>query len=406
MKIALLSFEYPAETGFGGIGTYAWYQARALAKLGHEVDVIAGATEPTPLRCSSHDGVRVYRYRYGGKPLSLLSAALDAGKLWWTKNRLENAVSMCIAMKIVTKNESYDIIEMPECGAEGLFVNLFCPGRRIVRFHSPSQLIMRFYDVVRADIFLTSFLERLAIGRAHHYTSCSQFLAGQVATRMALRAPIKVIANGIDLDLFDAEATIDIRGRYGIPEDDLMIFFAGRMEKRKGIHICREIVTEVLVKHKVSFVFAGQDLFGYMKEVLLPAWADPALAGSVHYLGKLDQTEIRACLRTADIFLMPSLWENCPYSCLEAMAAKTAVVCTNQGGMPEIIDHRQNGLLAVAEDPRDFISCIEMLLGDADLRQRLAKAGRTTIEKRFADMVIAREAEQFYQSIIAEVQPR
>ena len=34
MRLALLSFEYPPETGFGGIGTYTWYQARALAKLG------------------------------------------------------------------------------------------------------------------------------------------------------------------------------------------------------------------------------------------------------------------------------------------------------------------------------------------------------------------------------------
>ena len=50
LKIALLSYEYPPETGFGGIGTYTWYQARALAKLGHEVHVLSGATDPTLLR--------------------------------------------------------------------------------------------------------------------------------------------------------------------------------------------------------------------------------------------------------------------------------------------------------------------------------------------------------------------
>ena len=50
MKIALLSFEYPPETGFGGIGTYTWYQARALVKLGHQVHVLAGATSAAALR--------------------------------------------------------------------------------------------------------------------------------------------------------------------------------------------------------------------------------------------------------------------------------------------------------------------------------------------------------------------
>ncbi len=47
MRIALLSYEYPPETGFGGIGTYTRTQARALARLGHEVHVIAGATSRT-----------------------------------------------------------------------------------------------------------------------------------------------------------------------------------------------------------------------------------------------------------------------------------------------------------------------------------------------------------------------
>ena len=66
MKIGLLSFEYPPETGFGGIGTYTWYQARALAKLGHEVHVLAGATGETELTTSGHDGVTVHRFRSGG----------------------------------------------------------------------------------------------------------------------------------------------------------------------------------------------------------------------------------------------------------------------------------------------------------------------------------------------------
>jgi len=55
MKIALLSFEYPDETGFGGIGTYTWYQARALVKLGQKFHVLAGAPEPTALQNHEHD---------------------------------------------------------------------------------------------------------------------------------------------------------------------------------------------------------------------------------------------------------------------------------------------------------------------------------------------------------------
>ncbi len=65
MRIGLLSFEYPPETGFGGIGSYTWHHARALAALGHEVHVLAGARQATELRETEHDGVCVHRYWAG-----------------------------------------------------------------------------------------------------------------------------------------------------------------------------------------------------------------------------------------------------------------------------------------------------------------------------------------------------
>src|SRR5687767_10025275 len=119
MKVLFLSFEYPPETGFGGIGTYTWYQARALVKLGHEVHVLAGATRSTSLRAEGHDGVRVYRFRTDGFLMRALRP-LDKYRLWWTKNRLENALSMYRGLSALERLHRYDLIEMPECGAEGL----------------------------------------------------------------------------------------------------------------------------------------------------------------------------------------------------------------------------------------------------------------------------------------------
>src|SRR5436190_904728 len=93
LKIALLSFEYPPETGFGGIGTYTWHHARALAKLGHEVHVLAGAREATPIRSTEHDGVTVHRFWAGGKAMHLFER-LGVFRMWWTRQRLQNAWSM------------------------------------------------------------------------------------------------------------------------------------------------------------------------------------------------------------------------------------------------------------------------------------------------------------------------
>ena len=399
MKIALLSFEYPPETGYGGIGTYTWYQARALVKLGHEVHVLAGANESTDLRAHEHDGVTVYRFRSNGLSMrSLLTLARL--RLWWTKNRIENALNMYCGLKELNRKYKYDIIEMPECGAEGLLVNNFMQATTVVKFHSPARLIMSFYDVRGADITLCSMVEQLGMRRAGAFSACSRFLAQDVRDKLGIRRPIRVVPNGIDLDLFDHAAQVDIRQKFGLPRDRLIILFSGRMERRKGIHLCKEIAASILKRYEVAFVFAGQDLFNYMSGELMPYLTGEKLRGSVHYLGRLDLNDVRSCLSQTDIFLIPSLWENCPYSCLEAMAAGRAIVSSDQGGMPELIRDGENGLLARTEDAGAFVSCLEQLIEDEGLRKRLGTAARKTIEESYTDVGVARLSIDYYQECI------
>ena len=400
MNIALMSFEYPSETGFGGIGTYTWYQARALVKLGHQVHVLAGAAAPTPLRTETHDGVVVHRYHADGR-LMRLFGRLDGSRLWWTKNRLENGLSMYEAVRALRRRHEYDVLEMPECGAEGWLVNHLTRARTLVRFHSPARLIMGYYDVRRADVTLCSSLERFAMMGAGAFTACSRFLADEVRARLGIRSAIGVIPNGIDLELFDAAEQVDIRREYDLPRHRPLILFAGRMEPRKGIHVCREIVPRILERYDVGFVFAGRDLFGHMRHTLLPEVASRPLRGSIHYLGDLSLTAVRSCVRQTDIFLLPSLWENCPYSCLEAMAAGRAVVCSDQGGMPELVRDGVNGLLARTGDAASFVRQLERVIEDRALADRLGAAARRTIEDSFTDVDVARSSVAYYRECLA-----
>jgi glycosyltransferase involved in cell wall biosynthesis len=144
-------------------------------------------------------------------------------------------------------------------------------------------------------------------------------------------------------------------------------------------------------------VFAGRDLFGYMANALLPALRGQPLRGSIHYLGDLDLAGVRAWLRQADIFLLPSLWENCPYSCLEAMAAGRAIVCTDQGGLPELIDNDVHGLLARNGDAASYVAALERLIADPLLRARLGRAARARVEQEFTDVRVAEAAVSFYR---------
>jgi glycogen(starch) synthase len=399
MKIALLSYEYPPETGFGGIGTYTWYHARALVKLGHEVHVLAGSNNHLRLQTSQQDSVFVHRYRPRGVWMAL--AGLFGGLCcYWTKQRLENAWCMYRGLKLLMKQHRFDVIEMPECGAEGLLINWLVNIPKVVRFHSPARLIMPYYRVTWLDFLICPWIENLAIRKATALSSPSRFLANEVRVRMGVEQHVAFVPYGIDLALFDREPIPQINGLHGLPEGKVTILFLGRMEWRKGIQLCGEIAKSVLRRRDVIFLFAGEDRYGYMQNTLLPFLDEQKLLGSFRYLGKLGLQQVRACVRSVDILLLPSLWENCPYSCLEAMAAGRAIVATDQGGIPELIQHGSNGLLAKAGSPESFAAQLKVLIDDPAMRRALGTAARQTVEQHYLDTHIADQTADLYRDSI------
>ncbi len=396
MKIALLSFEYPPETGFGGIGTYTWYHAKALVRLGHTVHVFAGATSPCVLSTLVSDSVTVHRFHSPSATLSRVSRLLSMLGCHWTRQRLQNAWNMFSALRQLRNRYSFDLLEMPECGAEGAFLTWMVRSPTIVRFHSPAQFIMPFYKTSKIDRVLCAGLEKLAICGATALTSCSLYLAREVTQEMNVERTIATIPNGIDLQLFDGEGGVQT-DPIGRSSEATSILFIGRLEPRKGIQLCTRIIRLIAAQRNAQFLFAGDDLFGYFHETLKPQLESMNLLGSVRYLGKLNLDELRSYVKSVDICLLPSLWENCPYACLEAMAAGRAIVCSAQGGFPELIEHGVNGLIAEMGSPDAFAAQLLLLIDNKDLRNDLGTAARSAIEERYTDHAVAIQATDLYK---------
>ena len=400
MKIAILSYQYPPETGFGGIGTYSYYHARALAKLGHSVHVFAGSLQ-TGVHHSEHDGVRVTRTRIDGWVKRLLQPA-RARELWWFHNRVETAHAQYVALRDALDREAIDVVEAPECGADAAAVSVLLHVPVALRFHSPAGLIMGSYQTPPLDRRLTAAVERVAMTRSRIRTACSQFVADQVTDEMHVPGPIHVVPNGIDLELFDRTESHDVRGRFGIPAGALTVLFANRLEERKGIHLIADIALRVMMRFgHVHFVLAGRDLFGYVANQVLPRIHAAGLSDRFHVLGALDLADVRALVKQSDIFLLPSLWENCPYSCVEAMAAGRPIVSSDCGGMPELIADRATGLLARSGEAEPFAQGIEELVEASDLRERLGAAARRVVEERLTDTGVASRLAEIYRESLA-----
>ena len=110
---------------------------------------------------------------------------------------------------------------------------------------------------------------------------------------------------------------------------------------------------------------------------------------------------MRACLKVSSIFLIPSLWENCPYSCLEAMTAGRAIVSSDCGGMPELIEDGRTGVLARNGDPLSFVAALQRMIEDDGLRARGGAAARAEVEKRLTDVAIGRRTVEVYRAWLA-----
>ncbi len=399
MKIGLLSFEYPPETGFGGIGTYTFNHAKGLRQLGHEVHVIAGWSGRHALSRHDADGITVWRGQSQIRP-AMLGRVMDRFKLHWSKNRIETAMSMIASVREVHRQHRLEVIEMPECGAEGLLVNHLTEIPAVIRFHSPCKLIMPHYGVNGADFALCSWLERMAMSGAAGFTSCCSFLAEEVRTKVGhQRWAIETIYNGIDLAAFDGAGAdgFDMRGRFGVPPGMPVILFTGRLEPRKGVHLLAPVLLDVLRRSEAHAVIAGSDHFGHGRSELMPLLAKHGLDHRVHLTGRLTPADVRAALAQADVMFMPSQWEACPYACLEAMAAGKPIVASSAGGLPEILTNGVDGAIVEASDIEGYSDALLALLQQPDDARRLGQAARTTVSLRFGHDTIAEQMLRVYR---------
>ncbi len=407
MRIALVSYEYPPETGFGGVGTYTWYQARALARLGHEVRVVAGSLRPGVFH-EEHDGVKVTRVLDTDHVAGLMDGLHHKGA-GWAAVRLGNAMGAYLVLRDLLEHESFDIVEFPECGADGMIASTLLPIRTSVRFHSPANLIMESYGILETygggarDIETATFVEQIAVNRAAVRISPTRFLAGVFEDRFHVRPPVHVVRNGLDLDLFDREG-VDVASRFGLPPrgQATTVLFSGRLERRKGADLLPGICSRLLQMYPhVRVVIAGADSAGTFANEILPRAQDLGVADRLHHLGALSLAEVRGLVKWADIHLHPSMWDNAPYSCIEAMAAGCAVVSSDVGGLPELVDHRRNGLVAPAGDESAFVAALQELVEDPALRERLGAQARLTVERRHTDVAMALASVAVWQDCIA-----
>ena len=101
-----------------------------------------------------------------------------------------------------------------------------------------------------------------------------------------------------------------------------------------------------------------------------------------------------------DVFALPSLSEGLPLVILEAMATQVAVVSTNVGGIPKVIESGETGLLVPPSDDAAMKAALVRLQGEPKEAARLALAGRALAQREYSSERMADEYLALYRAAL------
>jgi glycosyltransferase involved in cell wall biosynthesis len=210
---------------------------------------------------------------------------------------------------------------------------------------------------------------------------------------------VEVIPNGIDITTYKPCDKSTARDFFSLPQDKRLVLFGARgvtSDRNKGFHLFAEAIYKLAADPgnvMIELVIFGSE----------PPQPPPDLGFRTHYLGlQHDDARLALLYAAADVFVLPSIQENLPYTVMEAMACGTPCVAFDQGGVPDLIDHKQNGFLARPYEPDDLARGIAWVLEDTERRETLSKQARYKVEREFTVEMIAARHMELYREILGK----
>jgi glycosyltransferase involved in cell wall biosynthesis len=388
MKIAFISYEFPPDTGFGGIGTYTYQVALALGERGHYVEIFSCSPLEEKLKVYLNDRIMLHR----------------------VKAARRSVFSKLVVDIFKQRNEviNFDIIESPEYCAEGIEVRKAFPSiPMVVKLHTPIFLVNKlnnFYTKTPLKKRIKKILGRKNYNKDNDPDYQLARSADAVCSPSVALA--EILKKEWDLDKIDVIPNLFIpRPTYlniPISENDCKIItYIGRLDVRKGIKSLIEAIPIVLRKKPgIKFRFIGGDgeapNGGSMK-----AYIVTFLHKYIHQLeftGYLKSDEIPNYITDTGIFVFPSIWENYPCVCLEAMSAGKAIIASKNGGMKEMLGDVKGGILIDPLNSKEIAGAIISLVSNPKGRIEMGMTNREKM-KAFSGQTLEK-AESYYNRII------
>lgn len=315
------------------------------------------------------------------------------------------SVKAILTISLFIKGGSYDIVHVHQVGYGGTV------GRIAARLAIWPKIVITEHTIASEHYWLKGSVSKFLHLNIFHPLWNTFFVDRVIATSRAVQESIitrekisprktTVVFNGIDLKRYATpdKSAKKIMSDYGVREGACILGFIGRLSTEKGIEYLIKAVS-ILKKEKKNIILliTGD---GPQKEKLQRLIEQLGLQGSILFTGWIQN--ISSILSILDIFVLSSLNEAFGLVVLEAMAAKVPVIGTTVGGIPDIIEDRQNGLLVPPKDSPAIAQAVKLLLSDKIMKENIAHNGFITVKTKFTSHIMAINTGNIYKNCIPQ----
>ena len=243
-----------------------------------------------------------------------------------------------------------------------------------------------------------------------HWQVCNQVIANSQATYEYQKRINRIPAHKLSMvhcftnlervhNVTDRSVHV-VRRQLRLKGDEFLVGVVGEVVKRKG-HLTLFRAMKEIVQHVPNFKLVILGRFHrdetYVRQ-LRSLLIQEGLFRRTKWLGLRDNVE--DFMAAFDLCVVPSNVEPLGLVAIEALAAGTAVVATEVGGLPEVVDHGESGLLVPARDPERLAKSIVKLAQDDDLRELCGQLGKVRMFERFSPERLTSQVEQVYFRVL------
>ena len=407
MKIGLLS--YRGNPYCGGQGIYLTYLANELIKLGHEVHVIVGPPWPLFLRGATVHQVENFNF-FGkkrdflppGNPFKIFSPLhfyeFGASRLGVFPEIKAFSFRAFFKLLHLARTHRFDILHDNQCLGYGMLLwkllgvpvvsTLHHPLSidRATWFEQPSTLKQK----VKRVLYYPLLMQKIVSNRLDRIITVSHDSAREIHQAFGIPPEkIRVVYNGLDSREF-----APIPGLAKKPNS--LIFVGNSEDRKKGLLYLLQALAYLPENVSLTVVDGGAP-----QRSFAPMLAEKYQVGRrVFFTGKIGPGELVRLYGSAEIAVVPSLYEGFGFPAAEAMSCELPVVSSTAGALPEVVGNDGAGILVPARDGPALAKAIRRLLEDPELRRQMGQAGRRRVVNLFTWENAARQMVEVYREAI------